>query len=172
MSGFIISTHEQVGDFVSLEIASNTLVGIVTSNVGNGVNLLDVNSTVIENMPPNYKVSLLDSNSHWIPIGFPLDSNTFTINDLGICTNVNTSNSQISTSVATQNAFTDIGNVYVRMTIDAIRNLKIGASGIRYSFAEKKLGGKYIPPNTSIDVVYKNMDGNSKVFDFNLEYLY
>lgn len=158
MNGWFFSKDNQVGDVVHCMIP-NTIVGIIVAPVTANATVLTVNSTVTDNVIPGYFLDLLDTQ-------------TFTINDLGMVTNVDTANSQVTVSTPATDTFTDIGNVVVRMTVKIIENMKISSGGQKFDFASKKIGGKYVPANTGIGIEYCNLEGNAKVFDFNMEYLY
>lgn len=159
MDGWFYPRECQIGDVIHCTVSPDTIVGIIVAPIYSGNTELTVNSTVIDNVIPGYNLDLFDSQ-------------TFTINDVGRIQTIDSANSKITMETAVTNNFTDIGNVYVRLGVSVIKGFKIVTANGRYGFAEKKIGGKYVPANTVIRIDYCNREGNAKVFDFNLEYLY
>lgn len=157
LNGGFYSTSNMVGDVLDLTAAENTVIGYITAPVYTGNTIISVNSTVIDNVAKGFYCNITD--------GVNVDT-------LGEISNIDIANSRITVTTSAENNFSPASPTYVRITVGVIDNFVIPVGEVRYSFADKKVGGKYIPPNTPIKMKYTNNEGNAKVFAFSMEYLY
>jgi hypothetical protein len=141
------------GDLIEVTTAPNTIVGVLTAPVEIGDTVLSVNLTVIQNVMVGYTCKLGNSN---INLGYILaiDANTSTI----------------TVEVPSPEAFS-AGTTYVKMEVDGICHLEIGGP-FRYVIGGSKAGGKHLPANTPVDVIYTNNGNIEKTFRFEIEILY
>lgn len=157
MDAWFFANEEHVTDEITVAIAPDTIIGVITSNIQSGETVLPVSSTVIDNSFTGYDVGLY---------------NGATSEALGMIMAHDSVNGNITVENATSIGWnTSPLTTYVRMTPILIDHCIMNSPG-KYMFAEKKIGGKYFPANTAIEVRYKNNEGNAKNFIFNIEFLY
>lgn len=157
LNGWFISTDDMVGDIVECTVAENTIIGAITQPVYVGNTVISVTPTVTKNLYEGYYVNITDG---------------VNLSNLGECINIDSGNSTITVSTPSTNNFSPLSPTYVRMTVGVIDNFQIPVGKQRYAFAEKKVGGKYIPSDIPIHIKYTNNTGNAKVYAYNMEYLY
>lgn len=157
INGWFIAHDHNQGDNIELSVADNTVIGAIAAPLYSGNTTLTVTSTVLNNLYKGYFVSVTDGNN---------------VNDLGICTDINPLNSTISVATPATNTFSPLSPTYVMMQVKVVEDFAIPVSNIRYAFAEKKVGGKFLPANIPVYVKYTNNSGNAKAFCYNIEYLY
>lgn len=157
INGWFYASESQVGDRVDAVIGENTIVGTITANVANTDTTLNVSSTVIDNAEVGWDINLF---------------NGVVSEDLGRVLSKDVGNSQIIVENGAVNNFNAAPPTYVRLAVNTIDCMHINVPNVRYAFAEKKLGGRYLPANTTINIKYTNNEGNAKSFVYNLEYLY
>ena len=157
INGWFLSPSNSAGDVVSAIVGEKTIVGIITADVGNTDTTLNVSSTVMENSEIGWDLNLF---------------NGVTSDDLGRVLSKDSANSTVTIETAPSNNYLASSPTYVRMSVVTVDNMQMNIPSERYSFAEKKLGGIYIPANIPLTIKYQNNEGNAKVFAFNLEHLY
>ena len=157
LNGWFIATENMVGDSIDATVGENSVIGVITAPVTPGQTVIPVTSTVFNNLYKGFFVSITDG---------------VQTNLLGECVSLNSGNSTITVATPVSNTFSPLSPTYVRLTVKVVENMHILVGNQRYSFAEKKLGGKYIPSNVPIRVKYTNNSGNAKCFSYNMEYMY
>jgi hypothetical protein len=157
LNGWFYASNEQVGDKIDVTIGENTIIGSLTSNANVGDITVNVSDSVLENAEVGWKLNLFDG---------------VVSEDLGEAIDIDTGNNQVTFENSLTNNFNYTNPVYVRLVPNIVNDLYINVGNIKYSFADKKIGGKYVPKNTSVKIKYKNNEGNSKQFAFNIEYLF
>ena len=155
--GWFISQPEHVGDDLNVWALKDTVVGYITAPVSANAMSVAVSSTVIDNMDIGFYLNLTDGNN---------------ISYMGEVIAVDTGNSIVTTNQAADNSFSPLGPTYVRMRVPIITDMPIRAANQRYTFAEKKLGGKAIDPGWTFDIDYCNKTGGAKKFPFVLEMMF
>lgn len=155
INGWFMAKSENEGDMLHCTVADDTIIGAITAPVFSGNTVISVTDTVIQHIAKGYRVNITDG---------------VNLNDLGqvVSKTINT----ITVSSPAQTTFSPLSPTYVRMTADVIENLHIPIGKQRYAFAEKKMGGKYLPAGIPLKIKYINQDGNAKTFAYNMEYLY
>lgn len=143
------------GDYINCYVAPNTTVGVLTASAALNTNILNVNSTVIQNTKLGYQCNLIDSNG--------------AIYDLGDIININYSTNQITSKNNTTIAFA--AGTYFQITINNVRNYTFGLPG-QYTIGESKIGASYIPSGRIIRLKYTNTGISVKNFTWCIEYLY
>jgi hypothetical protein len=157
INGWFISSKGMAGDIIDLSVADNTVIGAIGAPVYTGNTEMTVTSTVTDNLSIGYFTSLTDGSQ---------------FSDLGEVLAIDKINSTITVQTPSTNTFSPLSPTYVIMQVKVVENFSIPVENERYAFAEKKVGGKYLPANTPIYVKYTNNEGNAKVFSYNMEYLY
>jgi hypothetical protein len=130
---------------------------VISAPVYAGNTTINVTSTVTDNLNSGYYVNITDGVNNDL---------------LGEVIDINAISGNITVETAATNSFSPLSPTYVQMTVKIADCLCINVGGLRYAFAEKKLGGKYIPKNTPLYIHYTNNSGNAKTFTYHLEYLY
>lgn len=156
-NGWFISTNDMKGDIIDCVVADNLTIGVISSPVNIGDSNVSVSSTVIPNLFNGYTLTLTDG---------------VNIDNMGEVVELNNGNNIVTVENNSQHYYSPLSPTYVKMGVKVIENFSIPAGEQRYAFAEKKIGGKYIPKDIPVVIKYTNNTGNSKVFMYNIEYLY
>lgn len=143
-----------VGDTFSLIGLPGTDVGVLTSPVSSG-NILNVSPTVLTNMQLGFAVTLNDG---------------VTSQDLGECTNINVTNSTITTENSVANSF-NAGTTNVLFSVRRFYNITI-ASTAPLVYGLSVAGGSFIPQNTQFQIQYINQTGIAKTLSFSFDIIY
>ena len=157
MNGYVVSTDAMVNDDINAYIASNTTIGAIGANVYTGNSSIIVTSTVFDNLYKGWSVNITDGVNN---------------DDLGECIDMDSGNSLITCTGSATNNFSPLSPTYVQMTAKLIEDFCITAPNVKFGFAEKKIGGRSLPPGIDLTVRYVNNTGNAKPFCYYLEYLY
>lgn len=157
LNAWFIPKTDQVGDYVDVTVAPNTVIGYIGAPITSGDTTIVVSTTVLQNLAIGFHVNITDG---------------VNLNELGRVIAINPTNSTITVETATTNSFSPASPTYVRMNVRFIEGLTINVAGVRYVVAEKKQGGKGLPPNVPMTVLYHNQDGQAKTFCYNLEYMF
>jgi hypothetical protein len=151
---FLRTGEEHNGDSLSIVIAPDTPIGILTQNVEAESMSIQVSDTVLQNIIPGFCLSLTDGTNY---------------NDLGFVGDIDYVNKQISVQKATTSSFT-VG-AYVLLNIHIVKDLQLPYPE-KYSMGGGVVSGKPIPPNTTTMIRYKNHSGLSKKLHITFEYTY
>lgn len=154
-SAQFIGSNECGGDEVEMHVASDTLIGLLTADVAVDDDIITVSPGAYSYLKVGYYMTLTAAPDY---------------NDLGIVMEKQTNN-KIKVQNKATTAFAAATPTYVLMTIKMIPFGRLPASS-RLVIGESKIGGTYLPANTTIDIVYKNLDGVAKNLEFWLEYMY
>lgn len=157
LNAWFIPDVKQIGDSVDVTVAPNAVIGYIGAGVTPGATVITVSNTVLDNVAVGFNVNITDG---------------VQLNDLGRVIAINRTNSTITVETAATQTFSPASPTYVRMNVKFIEGLHICTTGVRYVVAEKKVGGKGLPPNIPMTVMYKNNDGLAKTFSYNLEYIF
>ena len=148
---------EQRGDFMNIIIAPNTMIGVLTSDVTENSNILNVSQTVIDNVSVGFEITLNDMINQ---------------ESLGRITSIDKVNRTITTAYKTVNSYSADPFVQVLLNIYKIKNLRF------MNPCEMKMKGlstetSMIPKNTKIKVLYTNNSSTVvKNISIYFEYLY
>ena len=152
-----ISATIHKGDKWSWVIAENTTVGALTADVSISDTVLNVSSTVVENIKVGFYINLFDG------------VNT---EDLGRVTAVDTDASTVTVSTASTQAFAAATPTFVQMSIYFMKDVEIGEPWM-YIYGEGKIQSSYVPAGTTVKVIYTNMSPTvDKRIVCNLELMY
>lgn len=157
LMGWFIASAENVGDKVEAYVASDIITGAIQAPVAVNDTTITVTPTVIENTAIGYYLKLFDGVNQ---------------SDLGRVLGVDSANSQITVETGSDQNFSPLSPTYVQQTIKVIDDMFINHAGAKYSFAEKKMGGKAVPPGITFDIRYLNRTGGAKKFCYNMEFMY
>lgn len=157
LDGWFISETGTRMDKIDMTVAEDTVIGAITSPVYPGNTEISVTSTVFTNLSKGYYVNITDG---------------VNINQLGEVIAIDAQNGKITVCDPATQTFSPLSPTYVRMTVKVIEDFYVPSEKMRYAFAEKKVGGKYIPTGIPLKIKYANQNGNAKTFVYNMEYLY
>jgi hypothetical protein len=146
-------TDENIGDYVSIVTAKDTVVGVLTSDVSSG-NVLNVSSSVLVHVCNGYQITVQDGTG---------------IVDLGECIAHDHDNHTLTVENNISSLLT--AGSYVMMTMKRIEDYKI-TQGCKSSFGLQTLESSLTPAGIKGTVLYKNMTNTSKTFSMYLELYY
>jgi hypothetical protein len=127
------------GDTLSMDVGPGTTIGVITSNVAAEATIISVSSTVIDN----------------IAIGRCAHLDDGTNSERHAVTAINTASSQITIDTGATYAYNVATPTYVKMSVCMANSLEI-IPNCRYVLGDSKIGGSYIPANTTIRIIYNN----------------
>lgn len=160
---YFVTTADHEGDELEVDISPDTLVGTITSNVTAGDTVLNVSSTVIENIKLGYYVQLSTT-----PVAENLGSST--TDNLGEVIAIDKDASTITVDIPATNSFT--APAYIYMTVKMVTDYMIGPPW-EYVIGESKIGASHLPANTTVRLHYKNNSPSAtKTIIFKFERLY
>jgi len=156
-----IIVHPTIGmdnDTISVDIAPNTTVGVLTATGATGATVLNVSSTVTDN----------------IEIGFHccLAGHTGAMAMLGRVLNVDGPNGQITTEFPITEWDFAPSLTAVQQDIYMMYKHELPVSAVPFHVGGSKIGASYIPANTTIRCTYNNSSTGAKHFVATVEYLY
>lgn len=157
LSMTICPTADNIGDSINADVGHDTTIGYLIRNENLGTTMFEVSSSVINYLKLGYLVSLSD---------------TIITNNLGRCIMIDTINNRISTEYAATPELLASQLIYVKQTIQMIRNLDFPYSTLPIEIGSNKIGASYVPKNVIGRIKYKNNNGLPKTFTFYIEYLY
>ena len=140
-------------DIVNLQVAPNTIIGIITQNIASGDTVLHVNDTVISNVIIGCLITISNGNS--------------SVN-MGYCLKIDKTTNTI-TCANPANTIMNPGS-YVSLTVVAC-NFIIGLPD-QTKLCNKHINTTHLPTNTIVRVSYQNNSNVDKIFFFYVEYLY
>lgn len=157
LEGWFFTETNQIGDYVDVTAAPNTIIGAIIANVSINDTVISVSPTVLENIAIGFNLKLFDG------------VNTA---DLGECIGIDAGNYQVTVETASTFAFSAATPTYVQLTVNIIEGFYINAAPVKFEFARKKLGGKTLPPNVPLVINYHNTTGGVKKFCYCTEIMY
>lgn len=144
-------------DKLNAIVAPNTIIGTLASNCSIGQTELHVTGTVIENTAVGFHMNLF---------------NGVNTDNLGRVLAIDEINSTITVETGPSMAYTASGpTTYVRQSIYVIEDYTIGYPS-SYDLGKNKIGGTFLPPNTTIRVTYENFHGTDVELFSHIEFLY
>jgi len=157
LNAWFIPRSDQMGDSVDVTVAPNSVIGAIAAPVNIGDTIITVTSTVLQHAVIGFHINITDG---------------VNVDELGRVIAIDSNNSTITMETPTTHTFSPASPTYVRLNVKFIENLSISCPAVRYVVAEKKSGGKGLPPNVPMTVMYRNNDGQAKTFAYNLEYIF
>lgn len=145
------------GDKVTVVVAPDTIIGAIGANVAVSDTTFVVGSTVLQNLHVGYLVNLFDGvNSE----------------DCGVMVSKDLSNSTITVSQGSTQAFSAASPTYVRMGVCMMDHHELPALDTVLKFGESKVGASHIPAGTTVRVLYDNQTAEQQDLVACVEYLY
>lgn len=157
LMGWFFSSSDNVGDKVEAWVAPDAVTGAIAGVVSLNDDTITVTSTVLDNTAVGYHMKLYDGSNQ---------------SYLGRVLEIDSGNSQIVVETPSDQAYSPLTPTYVQQTVRVIDEMYINVPNGRFVFAEKKMGGKGIPPTIPLHVRYHNRTGGAKKFTYNFEYIY
>ena len=156
-----IIVHPTTGmenDTISVDIAPNTTVGVLTATGATGATVHSVSSTVTDNIKVGYYACLA--------------GHTGATAMLGRVLNVNGASGYITTEFPITVHDYAPTLTAVQQDIFMMHEHELPVSSVPFPIGGSKIGGSYIPANTTIRCTYVNSSTGSKHFVASVEYLY
>ena len=144
------------GDHFQLDVAPDTVVGAITSDVTTGNTVINVSPTVIENINIGFYCDLFDGVQK---------------ENLGHVLDIDRINSKITVETPNTLTFSAASPTYVMMTVRYIGPHEFGVGG-HISIGETKIGASYIAKHRNVRVTYTNNSDVEKDLTVLIEYLY
>jgi len=140
LSALMITGEENREDVVSWRISPDTIVGVIISAVSATDTVINVSSTVTDNIKVGFTATLFD--------GVNTDV-------LGSVLQVDGDAGTITVETGAVNAFSAASPTYVRMDIYFLKNVEIGHPG-RLTIGDSKIKSSFVPANTVVEAAYTN----------------
>lgn len=150
------TTENMDGDRMCLSIAPDTTVGSLSSNADIDDTVISVSESMMQYMESGYCLKLSDGTNE---------------NDLGAIVGIDRVNNTVTVENSLTNNFLASTPTYVKRSVKMVPCIYIQGNS-RVQLGESKIGGSYIPANTTFKVQYENNEGSAKKFRFIFEYLY
>jgi hypothetical protein len=151
---FLVTGEEHRGDSMSIIIAPDTPVGVLTESTQTNTNVIKVSDTVLQNVISGFCLSLTDGTNY---------------QELGFIGNIDYTTKEITVQNAITTNFA-MGS-YVLLNIHIVKELHMPYAG-KYDMGSGVVSGKPIPPNTIAMIKYKNNDSTAKKLYITFEYTY
>ena len=136
---FLSETNHKI-DSAEVHVYPEKIVGALTSNVIIGDTILNVSSTVIENMQIGMMCILSDGNI---------------TECLGHVLNIDTVNSQITTHRAAVYGYSAASPTYVKLSVIMLKAERFGPAGL-HQLGMDKIGSSLVRKNETVRVFYNN----------------
>jgi hypothetical protein len=147
-------SEDNIGDIINGFAGPNTTIGIITANITQNVSVLNVNSTVIQNIKTGYIVNLTDGIENII---------------MGQCIHIDKVNSRITCDIPSSINLS--AGSYLQVSRQIIKNIKFKSNNT-IEIANKILTSSSFPANTIARLIYTNNSNTDKIFSFFTEYEY
>jgi hypothetical protein len=156
LDAFSHITENMIGDSIECVVGENKIIGVITSQVNIGDNIIHVSPTVMQFCNIGFYMNLFDGVNNC---------------NLGRIIEKNIEDSTIRVELQSTENFNIETPTYVRMSLKIIPIIKL-FSAYTLEIGYKKTGTNYIPEGITFTVRYNNINGNAKTFSIVLEYLY
>jgi len=143
---------DMIGDTLSVVAAPETTVGIVTSSVSIGATVINVNSTVTDNMWRGFLITLDDGVNKDV---------------LGRCVGVDKINGTITVATPTTYSFAAM-TTPVKISVYVLKDIYITDTNT-IDIGGKGFKGKQLDANVILRVYYTNNSGTTKIFRWRVE---
>lgn len=157
LSSWFMAKSDQLNDQFTVSVGDSTVIGAIAAPVYTGNTIMTVTSTVFDYVYKGYKIDITDG---------------VNLNQMGEVVSIDKLNGNITMEIPAVNTFSPLSPTYVRLTVPVISSIHINEPNQKYSFADKKIGGKFLPANAIMRIKYTNNEGNAKVFSYVMEMLY
>ncbi len=154
--GGFASLDESIGDQIEFSVAADAIVGAITADVTASDTIINVSSTVIDNIQVGFWAKLSGGGND---------------DDLGRVKTIDSSAGTITVETAAVNAFSAASPTYVKMTAKFVPLITIPGGNLWVPLNGGE-GSSYIPAGTVLNARYNNITATAKTFIFLLEYFY
>jgi len=154
--GFMQTRDSQEKDLISIYVAPNTLIGVLTSNCSVGATSINVSSTVIQNAFVGGFITLSDS------------TNISTESEI---VSIDSVNNILCVDTPIDLSFDYTSPTYIKFSVLFVHKSKVGLGGLK-TIGTLTLNTSYIPANTKIKLVYSNNSSEIQSPNFQVQYLY
>lgn len=151
-----VSSEDNNGDGLEVHVYPDTIVGALTANVSTGDTVLNVTSTVTDNMAVGFFCRLY---------------NGLVKECMGEVLGVDKTAGQITVEKGALNNFSAVSPTYIMLTVKMAEVEDFGPAGPRND-GNDKIGSSKITANKPIHVLYNNLTGGAKKFAFRVGHLY
>jgi hypothetical protein len=148
------STTANNDDELSVIVTPNTPIGVLTTNADTPDTVLNVNSTVIDNIMVGYYVYIIKNNTQI---------------EVGECIDIDKVNNTITLDTPINELFT--AGDYVGINIYLMRNFELYGD-TAYELARKTIGSSSVETNLIVRIVYNNKTNDNKTLRYIYEHLY
>ena len=150
--------EEQNEDTFTIDVMPDTVIGIITEEAQVGTSVVTVNETALEYAQIG-DIASLANEAHSEEVGYIL--------------NINKENSTITFSGSVDESFTEFAPTMFMITRRLCDEITLETNGGTVQIGNSKIGGAFIPANTTFRLKYKNgMPMVAKRFHAILEFLY
>jgi hypothetical protein len=140
LDALMITDTENKGDIITWRIAPDTTIGALTADVAVNDTIINVSSTVTDNIALGFHCNLFD--------GVNTD-------ELGAVIGVDSVAGTITVETAATQIFLASSPTYVRMNIYFLKDVEMGHPG-RLNIGDSKIESSYVPANTVVECQYTN----------------
>lgn len=150
----LIGNSDIENDELEFHIAPDTDVGDINADISSSASFVPVTDDTQDVAEVGYFIALDDGTNR---------------DELGMI--LYKDNNQLAVETATTNSFAAATPTEILVTNKMIPWCRLPGSS-RLVVGGNKIGGTYIPANTTMRIRYRNNDGVAKKFNFYLEYMY
>ena len=150
----LLPSSDNIGDTVNAYAGPDTIIGINTQTLNQNVSVINVNSTVLENIRHGYTVSVVNNSQN--------------IN-MGECISIDIENSRITCNTTSSESI--VPGAYIKVSRNVIKNITFTTNNI-VNLANKNVSSTAFPANTVARMHYTNNSNTAKTFFYCAEYAY
>jgi hypothetical protein len=149
-----VSKNEHIGDIINNKIGGHSPIGVLTSTIETGSNVLPVSQTSIDNTQIGFLIEIKNGENS---------------EELGELMIKNSINNELTTELNTSHSYPTGSYIYFKAQI--IKNYKIVNIG-EHGIGIFRKSSSYLPANTPSIIYYTNIGSETKEITFYIEYLY
>lgn len=147
-------SSDNIGDTINGYAGPDTIIGINTETLNQNVSVINVNSTVIDNIKNGYTVHVVNS--------------TQNIN-MGECISIDLENSRITCNTTSSESI--VPGAYIKVSRHIIKNMTFTTNN-NINLANKNVFSTAFAANTVARMTYTNNSNTQKTFYYSAEYEY
>lgn len=151
----LLPSAANIGDTVTMKAPMDILIGVITSSVNSG-NVINVNSTVLQNVAIGLHISLSDGTNE---------------QDLGEIYAIDTTAQTLTMQNPVSISFNSATPTNVLLSLCRVQNVTFGSDS-PLTFGSTKYGSVLMPGGTNGGILYQNNTNATKTFSFLVEYTF
>lgn len=151
-----VSTDDHKGDYISLEVPSNQLIGTITEDLQINESVISATQEVIDLVKIGYYLTLNDENNS---------------DDLGRIITIDKNNLTITMENPATHSYDKLSPTLIYLTVCPFKDFEIGEPTHRF-FGDSCTRTSHVPKNMKAIIKYRNNSAYSKEILFEYEYLY